>query len=102
MKKYLLHGKLSAKPGLRAELTDLLLEASQLVASAKGCHMYVVGHDLADEHAVVITEVWDSKADHDQSLHVPGVRELIMKALPLLDGQPMKGQEVELLGGMGV
>lgn len=102
MTTYLLHGKLTAKSGHRQALADLLIEASQLVATAKGCKLYVVGFDQSDRNGVYITEIWESKADHDNSLNVEGVRALIQKAMPLLDGQPTKGQEIELLGGAGL
>ncbi len=45
---------------------------------------------------------WDSKADHDNSLQVAGVKELISQAMPILDGRPEKGQELEILGGAGL
>lgn len=102
MNKYLLHGKLSAIQGHRDELADILLDAAKLVSTAKGCKLYAIGLDKEDENAVFVTEIWDSKEDHDNSLKVEGVRELIMKALPILDGQPAKGQELEVLGGAGV
>ena len=56
----------------------------------------------ADVNSVYVTEIWESKDDHDNSLKVKGVRELIMKAMPILDGQPTKGQELEILGGAGI
>ena len=99
---YLLHGKLTAKSGHREALANMLLEASELVSTAKGCKIYVIGKDATDENAVYVTEIWDSKEDHDNSLNVDGVRELIGKAMPLLDGKPSKGQELEILGGAGV
>jgi quinol monooxygenase YgiN len=97
--KYLLHGKLIAKSGHRDELADILIQASQLVSAAKGCKLYVIGKDENDANSVYVTEIWDSKEDHDNSLKVEGVRELIMKAMPILDGQPTKGQELKVLGG---
>lgn len=102
MNKYLLHGKLTAKQGHREALASILIEASRLVATAKGCRLYVIGFDHVDEHSVVITEIWDSEEDHDNSLKVDGVRALIMKAMPLLDGQPTKGQEIVVIGGTGI
>ncbi len=100
--KYLLHGKLTAKAGHRDELADILLQASQLVSTVKGCKLYVIGKDENDKNAVYVTEIWESKEDHDNSLKAEGVRELIMKAMPLIDGQPTKGQELEILGGAGI
>ena len=47
-------------------------------------------------------EVWESKEDHDNSLKLPAVRELITQALPLLDGNPTGGTTLEVLGGKGV
>lgn len=99
---YLLHGKLTAQQAHRDELAGILLEASKLVSTAKGCKLYVIGKDENDTNAVYVTEIWDSKEDHDNSLKVEGVRELIMKAMPLLDGQPTKGQELEIVGGAGI
>ncbi|AJW63548.1 Antibiotic biosynthesis monooxygenase [Elizabethkingia miricola] len=100
--KYLLHGKLTAQSGYREELSDILIQASQLVSTAKGCKLYAVSKAENDTTSVYVTEIWDSKDDHDNSLKVEGVRELIMKAMPILDGQPTKGQELEILGGAGV
>ncbi|MCL1670346.1 putative quinol monooxygenase [Elizabethkingia ursingii] len=100
--KYLLHGKLTAKSGYKEELADILIQASQLVSTAKGCHLYAVSHEKDDATSVYITEIWDSKNDHDNSLKIEGVRELIMKAMPILDEQPTKGQELEILGGTGI
>lgn len=99
---YLLHGKLQAKPNQANELADILLEASKLVSTAKGCKLYVIGKDENEPNSVYVTEIWDSKDDHDNSLKVDGVRELVMKAIPILDGQPTKGQELEILGGTGI
>lgn len=102
MKKYLLHGKLTARQGAREELASILIQASKLVEIAKGCRLYVIGLDSIDNNSVFVTEIWDSKEDHDNSLKVDGVRELIIKAMPLLNGQPTKGQEIEILGGTGI
>jgi quinol monooxygenase YgiN len=102
MNKYLLHGKLTALQGHRDELAAILLQASKLVSTANGCILYVIGLDNSDKNSVFITEIWENKEDHDNSLKVNGVRELIMKAMPLLDGQPSKGQEIQILGGTGI
>lgn len=100
MKKYGLHGKLKAKEGQGDALAEILVQASALVIHAKGCHLYMVSRDPQEKESVWVTEVWDNKADHDQSLNVEGVRALISKAMPLLDGQPEKGLELEVIGGI--
>ena len=102
MNHYGLHGKLVAKAGMETQLAEILLKASQLVKNAKGCRLYVISKDAAMPYAVWITEIWDSKEDHDASLQNPEVRTLIGQAVPLLDGPPQKGQELEILGGIGI
>jgi quinol monooxygenase YgiN len=99
---YFLHGKLTAKAGHANELTNILLDASKLVATTKGCKLYVIGKDANDVNGVYVTEIWDSKEDHDNSLKLEEVRALITKAMPIIDGQPQKGQELEILGGTGI
>jgi len=49
-----------------------------------GCLTYIVAKDAADEDAIWITEVWDSKASHDASISIPGVKETIAKGRPLI------------------
>jgi len=102
MKKYGLHGKFNTQKGKADELADILIEASQVVSKTKGCQLYSISKDPSEPDAVWVTEIWDSKADHDASLSLPEVRSLISKAIPLIDGAPAKGQELEVLGGFGL
>lgn len=100
--KYLFYGKLTAKLGYREELLSILLEASKMVSSAKGCQLYVLGKEENDLNSIYITEIWDSKSDHDDSLNIEEVRNLIKKAMPILEKQPEKSKEIEILGGVGI
>lgn len=84
------------------ELENILLNASKLVSSAHGCKFYIIGKDQTDLNAVYVTEMWDSKEEHHNSLKVEGVEQLIKKAMSILDGQPTKGQEIKILGGAGI
>ncbi len=102
MEKYGLHGKFNVKKGKADELGAILIEASQIVSKAKGCQLYAISKDPGIPDAVWVTEIWDTKADHDASLSIPEVRSLIAKAIPLIDGAPSKGQELEVMGGYGI
>jgi quinol monooxygenase YgiN len=102
MSKYGLHGQLRSKEGSHQQLTDILLEASRVVSSAKGCRLYLISKDNQDKNAIWITEIWDTKEDHDNSLKLENVKATIMRAMPLIDGMPKKGQEFEVLGGLGI
>jgi quinol monooxygenase YgiN len=102
MNKYFLHGKLTAKAGFGNQLASILLQAAQSVEAAKGCKLYIISKDAQDKESVWVTEVWDSKQDHDDSLKLDSVRALIGQAMPILEGMPQKGQELEMLGGLGI
>ena len=62
-----------------------------MLTNAKGCEMYIVGHSDSDVNAVFITEIWATKENHEASLAVEGVRELIAEAMPILAEAPTKG-----------
>lgn len=98
---YLLHGKLTAKKDRKRPLQNST-QASELVAGAAGCRLYVISNDEQDPQQVYVTEIWDDKTAHDASLQMPEVRQLIQQAMPLLDGMPTGGQELTILGGHGV
>jgi quinol monooxygenase YgiN len=57
------------------ELAEILVEASQLVATAPGCRIYLISRDPEDESLVVVTEVWDSEQNYTSSLQMTGVRD---------------------------
>ena len=102
MNKYFLHSKLTAKDGQAEKLTSLLLDAAKIVSPIPGCIMYVISKDKNDPDSTWVTEVWNSKQDHDQSLNNEQVKALISRAMPVLQGTPQKSQELEVLGGRGI
>ena len=99
---YLLHGKLEAKAGQEKRLEDILLTAAQSAPTMAGCHLYVVGKKDGEPRSVYITEIWDNKAAHDNSLKNEDTRALIQQAIPLLATQPERGDELKILGGFGI
>ena len=56
MSKYGLHGKLKSKTGSNEKLTQILIDASKLVSTAKGCHLYLISKDKTDNDSVWVTE----------------------------------------------
>ena len=100
MNKYGHTGIIKAKPGKREELLDILLQAAHSMSRVKGCQKYIVGKDLANEQAIRVFEIWNSKEDHDNSLKAPESMELISKAIPIIDGKP-EGYGLEIAGGLG-
>lgn len=98
---YAMTGKLSAQPGKRGQLAEILLRASRMVSEMQGCRAYIILEDVKDESAVSVFEMWDDKESHDASLRDANVRALIAEAMPILAGSP-SGSELRVLGGHGV
>jgi quinol monooxygenase YgiN len=82
-------------------LGAILLKAAGQMQNAKGCILYIVGKTADNPDGIYVIEVWNSKEDHDNSLKLAGVRELISQAMPILDGRP-DGTTLEILGGKGL
>ncbi|WP_170112775.1 antibiotic biosynthesis monooxygenase [Kineococcus xinjiangensis] len=97
---YGLLGSMRTKPGARAEVVAILLEGVGEL-SAVGCRSYVVGLSTTDEDAIWISEVWENKQAHEDSLQLPSVRDAISRAMPLLTGE-FSSEEVSVVGGIGI
>ncbi|HMI19292.1 MAG TPA: putative quinol monooxygenase [Sphingomonas sp.] len=95
---YGLIGQMKAAPGKRAELAAILLEGT---GAMPGCLSYIVAEDTTDADALWITEVWDSKQSHDDSLKLPAVQAAIGKGRPLIAGFGSRSETVPL-GGAGL
>ena len=79
VERFTLQGTFMAQPGKRQELLEILREAATLMEGAEGCELYEVSTS-ADENAVHVSEIWRTEADHDASLGLAGVAELIKRA----------------------
>jgi quinol monooxygenase YgiN len=98
---YGLHGKIQSVPGKRDELAAFLLKAVAAMRELDGCYVYAI-NTLPDEPDTLwIYEVWRSVDDHQASLNVEAVLEVIMAARPLIAGMSDR-TEVNPLGGVGV
>lgn len=89
--------KINAKPGQRAVLAQVLLQATQ---DMPGCLSYVVAVDTANSDALWITEVWDSAESHKASLNLPEVKAALQAGRPLISGLGERF-ETHPLGGFG-
>ena len=98
--KYGLHGKLVASEGNGKKLAEILLKASEIVTQMPSCYLYMVSIDSKDENTIWITEAWDSKQSHDESLQNQEVKALIGNAIPLLAEMPKGGDELRIIGGI--
>lgn len=96
--RYGLIGKMTAATGQRDKLIAILLESTK---GMPGCLSYVVAEDLNHPDDLWISEVWDSKVNHDASLKLPQVRAAITKARPLIASFADQ-TETRPVGGVGL
>ena len=80
---YGLIGKITAVPGRRDALIDILLGGTQ---GMPGCLSYIVARDPEHDDALWVTEVWTDQASHAASLALPGVRDAIASGRPMIAG----------------
>jgi quinol monooxygenase YgiN len=96
-----MHGCFKAQPGQGDALSRILLEAAESLGANEACLLYVVSRELDDPDTIWVTEAWTDREAHDASLDVPGAKEQIARAMPLIAG--IEGRaEFEPLGGKGV
>ena len=82
----------------RDQLIEILLNGTK---DMPGCISYVISKDVENEDRLWITEVWDSKESHSESLSLASVQTAITQGKPLISGF---GQRFETLpvGGHGI
>lgn len=95
---YGLIGNITARPGQRDELIEILLEGA---ADMPGCLSYIVSKDSEDDAVIWVTEVWDSKESHQASLSLSSVQDAISQGRPLIEEF---GKQIEMVpvGGHGL
>jgi quinol monooxygenase YgiN len=92
---YGLIGKMLTHPGKRDELIAILDDG---IREMPGCKSYIIAKDPSDENAVWITEVWESQAEHLDSLKLPQVQAAIAKGRLMIAGFGERF-ETEPIGG---
>jgi quinol monooxygenase YgiN len=93
--------KFTTAEGDRDTLVALLLEAAKGMKSNADCVLYIVSKDEEDIATTWVTELWKSADEHKASLGVPGAKERIAKAMPLL-AIPPEQTKLTPMGGKGI
>lgn len=95
---YGLIGRMTAALGARDELIRAILDGT---GDMPGCISYVVARDAGSDDVIWITEVWDTREQHEAALQLPAVQQAIARARPLIAGfEP--GTVTEPVGGVGL
>jgi quinol monooxygenase YgiN len=95
---YALLNKLTAKPGERARVVELLLESGKVFDDNAACLLYLVAESVAEPEVIWVTDLWTSEEAHSEALRAPSLRPYIQEAMPLLTGMPEQ-IAVETKGG---
>jgi quinol monooxygenase YgiN len=98
---YALLNKLTAKPGQRQSVVDILLESGELFDDNSDCHLYLVSESAQDDDAIWVVDLWTTQEAHEEALKVPELRPFVEKSLPLLEGMPEQ-IEIRPVGGKGL
>jgi len=98
---YALLNKLTAKPGQRQRVVEILLESGKLFDDNPGCLLYLVSESTEDPNVVWVMDLWTSREEHAEALKAPELRPYVENATPLLEGMPEQ-IEVRPVGGKGL
>lgn len=93
-------GSMKVQPGHRDEVVAILVGGADGLRAA-GCHLYADTTAVDDDVTIWVSEVWESKQHHDDSLKLPETAAAIASVIPMLSGE-FFSQEVDVAGGLGI
>ena len=98
---HVLLNRLTAKPGQRQRVVEILLKSGRLFDDNPACSLYLVAESGDDPDPIWVVDVWTSREAHAEALQAPELRPFVEQAMPLLEGMPEQ-LEVEPAGGKGL
>ena|SRR5919204_3299483 len=98
---HVLVNRLTAKPGQRQRVVEILLESGKLFDDNPNCQLYLVAEATDDPSLVWVIDIWTSQEAHGEALKSPELRPLVEQAMPLLEGRPEQ-MEARPVGGKGL
>jgi quinol monooxygenase YgiN len=98
---HVLLNRLTAKPGQRQRVVEILLESGRLFDDNPACLLYVVSESSDDPNLVWVIDLWTSEEAHAEALRAPELRPFVEQAMQLLEAMPEQ-IEVRAVGGKGL
>jgi quinol monooxygenase YgiN len=80
--------RLSAKPGRRDRVVEILLESGKLFHDNLACRLYLVAESADDPDLIWVADLWTSEEEHAEALKAPEMRPFVEECIPLLEGMP--------------
>jgi quinol monooxygenase YgiN len=98
---YVLLNRLTAKPGQRQRVVEILLESGKLFDDNPACLLYLVSESTDDPNLLWVIDLWTDQQAHAEALKAPELRPFVEQALRLLENMPEQ-IEVRPVGGKGL
>lgn len=86
--EFALLNRLTAKPGQRERVVEILLESGKLFDDNSACRLYLVAESADDPNLVWVADLWTSEEEHTEALKAPAMRPFVEECMPLLEGMP--------------
>jgi quinol monooxygenase YgiN len=86
--EFALFNRLTAKPGERARVVEILLESGKLFDDNSACRLYLVAESADDPNLIWVADLWTSEEEHAEALEAPDMRPFVEECMPLLEGMP--------------
>ena len=98
---HVLLNRLTARPGQRRRVVEILLESGKLFDDNPACLLYLVSEATGEPDVVWVVDLWTDQEAHAEALKAPALRPFVEQAMPLLEGMPDQ-IEVQPVGGKGL
>jgi quinol monooxygenase YgiN len=98
---HVLLNRLTAKPGKRGQVVEILLESGKLFDDNPACLLYLVSEATDEPDVVWVVDLWTDQEAHAEALQAPELRPFVEQAMPLLEGMPEQ-IAVQAAGGKGL
>jgi quinol monooxygenase YgiN len=86
--EFALLNRLTAKPGRRDRVVEILLESGKLFDDNSACRLYLVAESAEDPNLIWVADLWTSEEEHAKALEAPEMRRYVEECMPLLEGMP--------------
>jgi quinol monooxygenase YgiN len=98
---HVLLNRLTAKPGQRRRVVEILLESGKLFDDNPACLLYLVSEATDEPDVIWVVDLWTDQEAHAEALQAPELRPFVEQAMPLLEGMPEQ-IGVRAVGGKGL
>jgi quinol monooxygenase YgiN len=86
--EFALLNRLTAKPGQRDRVAEILVESGRLFDDNPACRLYLVAESADDPNLIWVADLWTSAEEHAEALKTPEMRPFVEECMPMLEGMP--------------